>query len=343
MWDELGGRPAMWGRPAPAVDRALRAMARQRGLLLPDREVRGRASAVPRLAGRPRHGERLIQGGLFLAALTSVATTMGIVLVLVGEALPFFRQVAPLEFLTGTRWTPLFASRQFGVLPLVSGTLLTSVGAMLVALPLGVVTAIYLAEYASDRARRLLKPALEVLAGIPTVVYGYFALTFVTPILRAIFPETQIFNAASASLVMGFMILPMVASLSEDALSAVPLSLRHGAYALGATRLEVSTRVVVPAALSGIIAASLLAVSRAVGETMIVAIAAGQQPKITANPLQSIETMTAYIVQISLGDTPHQSLGYQTIFAVGLLLFLLTLGMNLASLHVSRRFREIYE
>jgi phosphate transport system permease protein len=303
-----------------------------------------RTGAAPRLLRRHRAlGESLIQGLLLVMAFVSVLTTAGIVIVLLTESLPFFRQVPPLEFLTGTRWTPLFASKQFGVLPLVSGTLLTSVGAMLVALPLGLTTAIYLAEYAPDRARRALKPALEILAGIPTVVYGYFALTFITPILQSLFPQTQIFNAASASLVMGFMILPMVASLSEDALSSVPQTLRHAAYALGSTKFEASTRVVVPAALSGIVAAAILAASRAVGETMIVAIAAGQQPKITLNPLESIETMTAYIVQVSLGDTPHQSLAYQTIFAVGLLLFLMTLVMNVASLYVSRRFREVYE
>jgi phosphate transport system permease protein len=229
------------------------------------------------------------------------------------------------------------------VWPLVVGTVLVAAGAMVVALPLGLLAAIYLSEYASDRMRRTLKPVLEILAGIPTVVYGYFALTFVTPLLKQIFPQTQTFNALSASIVMGIMILPTVASISEDALSAVPRSLREAAFGLGATRFEVATRIVVPAALSGISAAFILAISRAIGETMIVAIAAGQQPKITFNPLESIETMTAYIVQVSLGDTPHQSLAYKTIFAVGMLLFVMTFGLNLVSHWITRRFREVYE
>jgi len=220
---------------------------------------------------------------------------------------------------------------------------LVAAGAMVIALPLGLLAAIYMSEYASENVRRILKPVLEILAGIPTVVYGYFALLFVTPLLKSIFPQTQTFNAASASIVMGFMILPMVASISEDALSAVPRSLRDAAYALGATKLEVSTQIVVPAALSGISAAFILAVSRAIGETMIVAIAAGQQPKLTLNPLESIETMTAYIVQVSLGDTPRQSIAYLTIFAVGMMLFLMTLVMNVISHFLTRRFREVYE
>jgi len=294
-----------------------------------------------RPAGRLR--EHILQGLFFICATVSILTTFGIIAVLLQETILFFERVSIVEFLTGTRWTPLFASKQFGVLPLVNGTLLVAGGAMLVALPLGLLAAIYLSEYATPRTRRVLKPILEILAGIPTVVYGYFALLFVTPILKTIWPQTQAFNALSASLVMGFMILPMVASISEDALSAVPQSLRQAAYALGSTKLEVSLRVVVPAALSGIAAALLLAVSRAIGETMIVAIAAGQQPKMTLNPLESIETMTAYIVQVSLGDTPQQSLEYHTIFAVGMLLFLLTLVMNVASHLITRRFREVYE
>jgi len=294
-----------------------------------------------RPAGRLR--EHILQGLFFICATVSILTTFGIIAVLLQETILFFERVSIVEFLTGTRWTPLFASKQFGVLPLVNGTLLVAGGAMLVALPLGLLAAIYLSEYAAPRARRVLKPILEILAGIPTVVYGYFALLFVTPILKTIWPQTQAFNALSASLVTGFMILPMVASISEDALSAVPQSLRQAAYALGSTKLEVSLRVVVPAALSGIAAALLLAVSRAIGETMIVAIAAGQQPKMTLNPLESIETMTAYIVQVSLGDTPQQSLEYHTIFAVGMLLFLLTLVMNVASHLITRRFREVYE
>nr|WP_201778088.1 phosphate ABC transporter permease subunit PstC [Thermanaerothrix daxensis] len=302
------------------------------------------STSIPQmLKRRPRTGERLIQTGLLVCAAISILTTLGIVFTLLRETVLFFQQVSIVEFFTETRWTPLFASKKFGIWPLVNGTVLVAAGAMIIALPLGLLAAIYMSEYASDNARRILKPVLEVLAGIPTVVYGYFALLFVTPLLKSIFPQTQTFNAASASIVMGFMILPMVASISEDALSAVPRSLRDAAYALGATKLEVSTQIVVPAALSGISAAFILAVSRAIGETMIVAIAAGQQPKLTLNPLESIETMTAYIVQVSLGDTPQQSLAYLTIFAVGMMLFLMTLVMNVLSHFLTRRFREVYE
>ncbi|MGQ9709728.1 MAG: phosphate ABC transporter permease subunit PstC [Anaerolineae bacterium] len=287
--------------------------------------------------------DRAVRLVLSFFALVSVATTLGIILVLFQETLLFFREVSLAQFFLDTRWTPLFASKRFGIWPLVNGTVLVAVGAMLVALPLGLLAAIYMSEYAGEQARRVLKPLLEILAGIPTVVYGYFALTFITPILRSIFPQTQVFNAASAAIAMGFMILPMVASLSEDALYAVPNSLREAAHALGATRWEVATQVVVPAAFSGIVATSILAVSRAIGETMIVAIAAGQQPRLTLNPLESIETMTAYIVQVSLGDTPHGTIAYQTIFAVGMMLFLMTLGMNMVSHYLIRRFREVYE
>lgn len=287
--------------------------------------------------------EGWIQGVLLLTALVSVFTTLGIILVLLQETILFFREVSFAQFFLDTRWTPLFASKHFGIWPLVNGTLLVAGGAMFIALPLGLLAALYLSEYASERSRKVLKPFLEILAGVPTVVYGYFALTFITPILKTIFPETQSFNALSASIAMGFMILPLVASISEDAFSAVPRSLREAAYALGATKREVATQVVLPAALSGVAAAFLLAISRAIGETMIVAIAAGQQPKLTLNPLQSIETMTAYIVQVSLGDTPHQSIAYKTIFAVGMLLFLMTLFMNITSNIITRRFREVYE
>jgi phosphate transport system permease protein len=287
--------------------------------------------------------EKIIRAVLMLFSIVSIFTTLGIIAVLLQETILFFQEVSIVEFFTETRWTPLFASKKFGVLPLVNGTILVAAGAMFIALPLGLLAAIYLSEYASDRARKILKPLLEILAGVPTVVYGYFALTFVTPLLQKLWPQTQTFNALSASIVMGFMILPLVASLSEDAMSAVPQSLRQAAYALGATRLEVTLRTVVPAALSGISAAFILAVSRAIGETMIVAIAAGQQPKLTLNPLQSIETMTAYIVQVSLGDTPHQSIAYKTIFAVGMLLFVMTLVMNLISNWLTRRYREVYE
>jgi len=308
--------------------------------LAPQGIERGSLSASKR---RRAAGESAIQMVLFLCAVVSIGTTLGIIYVLLQETVLFFQQVSPLEFFGDTRWTPLFASKRFGVWPLVVGTVLVAAGAMVVALPLGLLAAIYLSEYASDRMRRTLKPILEILAGIPTVVYGYFALTFVTPLLKQIFPQTQTFNALSASIVMGIMILPTVASISEDALSAVPRSLREAAFGLGATRFEVATRIVVPAALSGISAAFILAISRAIGETMIVAIAAGQQPKITFNPLESIETMTAYIVQVSLGDTPHQSLAYKTIFAVGMLLFVMTFGLNLVSHWITRRFREVYE
>ncbi|MDP2743647.1 MAG: phosphate ABC transporter permease subunit PstC [Dehalococcoidia bacterium] len=287
-------------------------------------------------------GERGIQGLLLACALVSIFTTIGIVVMLVVQALGFFRSVSIIEFLSGTKWTPLFQPQHFGVLPLVGGTLLTAGIAILVALPVGLASAIYLSEYARDRVRRAVKPLLEILAGIPTVVYGFFALTFVTPLLRNIFPSMIVFNALSAGLVMGVMIIPMVSSLSEDAMMAVPRSLRDAAYGLGATRLEVATRVVMPAAVSGIVAACILALSRAIGETMIVAIAAGSTPKLTLNPLESIQTMTSYIIQVSLGETPHGTVEYYTIFAVGLLLFVMTLLMNLFSQWFVRRYRERY-
>ncbi len=287
--------------------------------------------------------ERTIQGILLICSTVSILTTVGIIAVLILQAALFFREVSILEFLTGTRWTPLFASKSFGILPLVTGTLLTTVGAMIVALPLGLLSAIYLSEYAPAVVRQVLKPVLEVLAGIPTVVYGFFALLYVTPLLRAISPDIALFNALSPAIVMGIMILPMVSSLSEDAMRAVPRSLREGAYALGATQLEVATIVVVPAALSGIVAAFLLAMSRAIGETMIVAIAAGNNPNFTINPLVPIQTMTGYIVQVILGDAPTGTLEYRTIFAVALSLFVITLGMSLLSQWVVQRFREVYE
>jgi len=264
------------------------------------------------------------------------------VAVLVFETWGFFQEVSILEYFTSAEWTPLFSEKHFGILPLLAGTLEVTAGAMFLALPIGLTSAIYLSEYAPDGARRAIKPFLEVLAGIPTVVYGYFALLFISPILRAIFPDTSVFNAASASIVMGIMIVPMVSSLSEDAMTAVPRSLREASYALGATKMEVSLRVVVPSALSGIIAAFILAISRAIGETMIVAIAAGQQPRLTLNPLEAIQTMTAYIVQVSLGDTPTGTLEFRTIFAVGMTLFVMTLVLNIISQLVLRRFREAY-
>lgn len=291
-----------------------------------------------------RHwNERLIQTFLFLCGILSIFTTLGIIGVLIGETIEFFQVVPLIDFLTDTEWTPLFTIKHFGILPLLSGTLLVALGAMLIALPVGLLSAIYLSEYAPERARRIIKPILEILAGIPTVVYGYFALLFITPLLQNIVPITEVFNAASASIAIGIMIIPLVSSLSEDAMTTVPRSLREAGYAMGATKFEVATQIVVPAALSGIIAASILAISRAIGETMIVAIAAGQQPVLTLNPFQSIETMTAYIVQVSLGDTPQTSFEFKTIFAVGMTLFVITLVLNLISNWVMRRFREEYQ
>ena len=286
--------------------------------------------------------ERVIEGLLLLSALVSVGTTAGIVAVLAVETFAFLREVPLLDFIAGTEWTPLFATQRFGVLPLVLGTVVVSVISLVVAVPAGLLSAIYLSEYAPDRLRRIVKPVLEILAGVPTVVYGYFALTFVTPALQAWWPGLSGFNALSPGLVMGLMILPLVSSLSEDAMRAVPRGLREGAYALGATRMQTAWQVVVPAAFSGITAAVILAASRAIGETMIVAIAAGQQPRLTANPFVPIETMTAYIVQVSLGDTPQGTLEYRTIFAVGMLLFLMTLALNLLSTWLRARFREEY-
>ena len=286
--------------------------------------------------------EFLIEWALFLCALLSVGTTIGIIAVLAVETIAFLREVPILEFLTGTEWTPLFSNPRFGVLPLVAGTTLVSVIAMLVALPMGLLSAIYLSEYADPRVRRVVKPVLELLAGVPTVVYGYFALLFVTPLLQRIIPGLAGLNALSPGIVMGIMILPLVSSLSEDAMRGVPRGLREGSYALGATRMQTSLRVVVPAAFSGITAAFILAMSRAIGETMIVAIAAGQQPRLTLDPTVGIETMTTYIVQISMGDTPQGTLEYRTIFAVGMLLFIGTFMLNLVSAWLRQRYREEY-
>lgn len=287
--------------------------------------------------------ERLIETGLFSAAGASILVTVGIIGVLLAETIAFLREVSVIEFLFGTVWTPLFASKHFGVLPLVAGTVLVSAIAMAFALPAGLLSAVYLSEYASTGTRRIIKPVLEILAGIPSVVYGYFALLFVTPLLQKFIPGLAGFNALSAGIVMGVMILPMVSSLSEDALRGVPAALREGSYAVGATRAETIVRVVVPAAFSGISAAVILAVSRAIGETMVVAIASGQQPRLTANPLVPIEAMTAYIVQVSLGDTPAGTLEYRTIFAVGMLLFVGTFTLNVASLWLRERYREEYQ
>jgi phosphate transport system permease protein len=281
--------------------------------------------------------EAVIERALWACASLSVVVTVGIVGVLAWEASAFFREVSPVAFLTGRTWTPLFRTQSFGVLPIVAGTVLVMAIAMLVAAPAGVVSALYLSEYAPTRIRRVAKPALEVLAGVPTVVYGYFALLFVTPWLRTWIPGLAGFNALGPGLVMGLMILPLVSSLCDDAFSAVPQGLREGAFALGATRLQAAIGVVLPAAMSGVSAAVILAISRAIGETMIVAIAAGQQPRLTANPLVPIETMTAFIVQVSLGDVPTGTREYRTIFAVGLLLFVATFALNLCSDWLRRR------
>ncbi len=300
-------------------------------------------SAPALRASRRRYGEDVIKGLLALCAFVSVATTVGIVVALLLPALDFFREVSVVDFLTGKDWSPLFEPAHFGVLPLVSATIVVMIVAALVALPLGLGSAIYLSEYARPRARSILKPALEVLAGIPTVVFGFFALTFVTPLLRDLGLEVEIFNALSAGLVMGVMLIPTVASLSEDAMVAVPRELRDGAYALGSSRLQVSTRIVVPAAVSGITASFVLAISRAVGETMIVLIACGQRPNLVFDARQGMETMTAFIGATGAGDIPTGSVEYKTIFAVGLMLFVMTLVMNLFAIRLVRRFREVYE
>jgi len=288
--------------------------------------------------------EAIVTGLLFLCAAVSVVTTAAIVLTLLGETVSFFQDVSPVEFFTGTKWTPLFTPAQYGVLPLLAGTMLIAICAAVFAVPVGLITAIYLSEYAPRWLRAIIKPVLEIIAGIPTVVLGFFALTFIAPeIVRPLFGTSQIFSALAASLAVGIMIIPLISSLSEDAMSAVPMGLREGAYALGATKYEVARRVVVPAALSGIIASFILAVSRAVGETMIVAIAAGGTPNLTWNPLEAVQTMTAYIVQVSLGDTPQGSLQFSTIFAVGMTLFVMTLAMNIVSQYLLHKFREVYE
>lgn len=286
----------------------------------------------------PLH-ERWLEHGLLGCALISVLTTVGIVLVLAFETVEFFRVVSPWQLLGDTEWTPLFAEKRFGIWPLVAGTFLTSAIAMAVALPLGLLAAIYLSEFAASPLRRWLKPALELLAGIPTIVYGYFALVFVTPVLQSVVPGLAGFNSLGPGIVLGIMLIPMISSMSEDALFAVPRSLREGAYALGAGRLPTIFRVVLPSAMSGIAASVILAISRAVGETMIVAIAAGQQPRLTLDPRVPVETMTAYVVQVSMGDTPTGTLEYRTIFVVGTMLFLMTFVMNVMSYSFKRRFR----
>ena len=311
-------------------------------------EARAIPGPAPRRLGvaRPRYGEMVIKALLAGCALVSVLTTIGIVVALLRPTIDFFGTVSIKEFFTTTDWSPLFKPAKFGVLPLVTATLVTPFWAMVVAIPFGLGAAIYLSEYARPRVRRTLKPVLEVLAGVPTVVYGFFALTFVTPLLQDVWLFGQkpgVFNALSAGLVMGVMILPTVASLSEDALSAVPRGLRDGAFALGSPRYRVATRVVVPAALSGIVASFVLGISRAVGETMIVLIAAGGTPHLSLNPAEGMQTMTAFIAAAGLGDQATGSIGYKTIFAVGSTLFVLTLIMNLFSIRLVRKYREVYE
>ena len=287
--------------------------------------------------------ERAIEFGLFLCALSSVAVTLGIVWVLIVESWHFFAHIAIFEFLTDTQWTVLFENPRYGIMPLVTGTLVTSTIALLVALPLGTIIAIYLSEYANVKVREVLKPILELLSAVPTVVFGYFALLFITPLLQSFFPDLPGFNMLSAGIVIGIMIVPYVSSLSEDAMKAVPVTIREGSYAMGATRLQTAVRVLIPAAFSGIASAYVLGFSRAVGETMVVAVAAGTQPNLTLNPMEGAATITAYIVQVSLGDLPHGSIAYQSIFAAGLTLMCLTLIFNIGGYLLRKKYREVYE
>ena len=293
---------------------------------------------------KPHYGEKIIRGSLFTAAVISVLTTFGILISLLIPSIEFFLEVPITDFLFGTVWTPLFNNGEFGVLPLISGTLVITGIAVLVAIPLGLGSAVYLSEYASPRVRKVLKPTLEVLAGIPTVVFGFFALEFLTRlVLVKIFPDIEVFNALSAGLIMGIMIIPTIASLSEDAMAAVPSGLRDGSYALGSTKRQTAMKVVIPAALSGIVAAFVLGISRAIGETMIVTVAAGLQPQLSLNPLIGMQTMTSYIAAAGSGDLATGSIEYKSIFAVGLLLFILTFIMNIFSVRLVRRFRQAYQ
>ncbi|RJQ41504.1 MAG: phosphate ABC transporter permease subunit PstC [Nitrospiraceae bacterium] len=286
--------------------------------------------------------EGAIETTLFLSALSSVFITISIVVVLAYESFGFFKEVSIKEFFTGTQWTPLFANPKFGILPLISGTLLTTSIALIVALPLGLTVTVYLSEYAPHRVREVIKPILELLAAVPTVVYGYFALLFLTPILQKFIPDLSGFNALSPGIIMGIMIIPYVSSVSEDAMKAVPMHIREGSYAMGATKLQTAFKVVIPSAFSGIAAAFIIGISRAIGETMVVAIAAGGMPNLTANPLEPVQTLTAYIVQVSLGDAPHGTVEYKTIFAAGITLFFMTLGFNILGFWLRKRIREVY-
>ena len=286
--------------------------------------------------------EGAIETILFLSALSSVFITISIVAVLSYESFGFFKEVPLIEFLTGKEWTPLFAEPKFGILPLISGTLLTTFIALIVALPLGLTVAVYLSEYAPHRLKEIIKPILELLAAVPTVVYGYFALLFLTPILQKFIPDLSGFNALSPGIIMGIMIIPYVSSVSEDAMRAVPMHIREGSYAMGATKLQTAFKVVIPSAFSGIAAAFIIGISRAIGETMVVAIAAGGMPNLTANPLEPVQTLTAYIVAVSLGDVPHGTIEYKTIFAAGITLFLITLVFNIIGFWFRKRIREVY-
>ena len=290
-----------------------------------------------------KYKEKMIEFFLKLTALVTILTTIGIIWVLLSESISFFKEVSILEFLTDKQWTPLFARKHFGIMPLISGTILTTIIALCVSLPIGLTIAIYLSEYAHVKIKKTIKPLIEILAAVPTVVYGFFALMVVTPFLQNIIPGLAGFNSLSAGIVMGIMIIPFISSLSEDALSSVPRSLRDASYGMGATRLQTSFKVMVPAASSGIVVSVILAFSRAIGETMIVAIAAGQQPRLTLNPLVPVETITAYIVQVSLGDVAHGSLEYKTIFAAGITLFVFTFILNNISYWIRKKFREEYE
>jgi phosphate transport system permease protein len=290
-----------------------------------------------------KSGEKIIEKALAFSGLITILTTVGIIWVLISESWGFFSEIPLSKFLFDTEWTPLFTNKHYGILPLLSGTFLTTIIAMLTALPMGLIIAVYLSEYANKEFRKVLKPALEILAAVPTVVYGFFALTVVTPFLQHFIPGVGSFNALSAGLVMGIMIIPVISSLSEDALSAVPKSLREASFGMGATKFQTSFKVVVPAASSGILVSVILGIARAVGETMVVAIAAGQQPNLTADPRQAVETITAYIVQVSLGDVQHGSMEYKTIFAAGITLFIFTFLLNNVSFWIKKKYQEKYE
>lgn len=307
-------------------------------------DVSNALTISPRLAKNIRRNvkERIIEVILMMAALTAVATTFAIVGILLFESAGFFQTVSLIDFFTDQQWTPLFEDAHYGIMPLISGTLTTSFIALLLAVPVGTVAAIFLSEFASNKLRETIKPILELLVGVPTVVFGYFALFFITPLLQSILPDLPSFNMLSAGIVMGIMIIPYIASMSEDAMRAVPMSMREGSYAMGATRFQTAIKVVTPAAISGIVAAYILAISRAVGETMVVAIAAGQQPNLTFNPMDSAATITAYIVQVAMSDLPHGSIGYQSIFAAGLVLVVMTLGFNVIGHLIRKKYREHY-